>query len=201
VKFPKTVEAASAEEAVTAAERMGFPVVLKAILPGVLHKSDVGAVELGLANGEAVAGAARRIERSVSAKLGSGKVAGYLVAQDVGRQRELFVGIRKDYTCGYVGVLGVGGVYAEAIADTNVCLLPASTQSVELCLSKLRSKTMWTEFRGEPALDPARVAELLNQLATALTAQPQCTAIECNPVMVVGRDLLAVDAVLEYAEG
>jgi hypothetical protein len=59
---------------------------------------------------------------------------------------------------------------------------------------------MWREFRGEPALDHAKVAELLNQLASALAAQPGCTAIECNPVMVVGRDLLAVDAVLEYAE-
>jgi hypothetical protein len=202
VRFPQTVEAKSVEDAITAEERIGFPVVLKAILPGVLHKSDVGAVELGLANGEAVAvaDAARRIEHSVAAMLGAGKVSGYLVAQDLGRQRELFVGIRKDHTCGYVGVLGVGGVYAEAIADTNVCLLPASTESVKLSLSKLRSKTMWGAFRGEPALDPAKLAELLNQLAAALATHPTCTAIECNPVMLVGRDLLAVDAAIEYAE-
>ena len=200
VKFPKTAEARSADEAVLASEQVGFPVVLKGILPGVLHKSDLGAVKIGLADAQAVAGAARDIERSVSSRPGLGKVAGFLVAQDLGRQRELFVGIRKDHTCGHVGMLGVGGIYAEAIVDTNVCLLPASTQSVELCLGKLRSKAMWSAFRGEPALDPARVADLLNQLAGALAAQPGCTAIECNPVMVVGRDLLAVDAVLEYAE-
>ncbi len=201
VKFPKTAEANSADEAAVAAEGIGFPVVLKGILPGVLHKSDLGAVKIGLADGPAVAGAARDIARSVSSRLGSGKVVGYLIAQDLGRQRELFVGIRKDHGCGYVGVLGVGGIYAEAIADTNVCLLPASAQSVGLCLSKLRSKTMWSEFRGAPALDHAKLAELLSQLAAALAAQPGCTAIECNPVLVVGSELLAVDAVLEYAEG
>jgi len=200
VKFPKTSEVKSIDQAAQAAEKIGFPVVLKGILPGVLHKSDLGAVKTGLADAEAVAKAAKDIERSVSSKLGAGKVAGYLIAQDLGRQRELFVGIRNDHTCGYVGVLGVGGVYAEAIADTNVCTLPASAQSVALCLSKLRSRKMWDEFRGEPALDHAKVAELLNQLMNALAAQAGCTTIECNPVMVVGRDLLAVDAVFEYAE-
>ena len=200
VKFPKTSEVKSVDQAAQAAEKIGFPVVLKGILPGVLHKSDLGAVKTGLADADAVAKAAKDIERSVSAKLGAGKIAGYLIAQDLGRQRELFVGIRNDHTCGYVGVLGVGGVYAEAIADTNVCTLPASAQSVALCLSKLRSRKMWDEFRGEPALDHAKVAELLNQLMNALAAQAGCTTIECNPVMVVGRDLLAVDAVLEYAE-
>ncbi|MEO3999412.1 acetate--CoA ligase family protein [Mesorhizobium sp. CAU 1732] len=201
VKFPKTAEVGTAEEAVAAAQDIGFPVVLKAVLPGVLHKTDVGAVKTGLGDAAAVASAARDIEQSVSSKLGSGRLSGYLVAQDLGRQRELFVGVRKDHAFGSIGVLGVGGVYAEAFADTNVCLLPASPQSVELCLSKLRSNRMWGDFRGAPALDRTKIAEVLNQLASALDAQDGCTAIECNPVMAVGQDLLAVDAVIEYLEG
>lgn len=200
VSFPKSAVTASADDAVRAAETMGFPVVLKAILPGLQHKSDVGAVKLGLFDARMVAQAVQDVERSVSAKLGTGKVMGYLVIQDLGRPREFFVGVRKDFTCGQVGVLGVGGVYAEAIADTNVCLLPASAQSVALCISKLRSKSMWGDFRGEPGLDHAAVANLLNRLAGALGAHPGCTAIECNPVMVMGRDLIAVDAAFEYAE-
>lgn len=200
VKFPKTAEVGTAEQAAAAAQDIGFPVVLKAVLPGVLHKSDVGAVKTGLGDAAAVAAAAREIERSVSSKLGPGKLSGYLVAQDLGRQRELFVGVRKDHAFGSIGVLGVGGVYAEALADTNVCLLPASPRSVELCLGRLRSNRMWSDFRGAPALDHLRVAEVLNQLAGALDAQDGCTAIECNPVMAVGRDLLAVDAVVEYEE-
>lgn len=201
VKFPKTAEVSTAEEVVAAAQDIGFPVVLKAVLPGVLHKTDVGAVKTGLGDAAAVVAAARDIEQSVSSKLGSGKLSGYLVAQDLGRQRELFVGVRKDHAFGSIGVLGVGGVYAEAFADTNVCLLPASPQSVELCLSKLRSNRMWGDFRGAPALDRAKIAEVLNQLASALDTQDGCTAIECNPVMAVGQDLLAVDAVIEYLEG
>jgi acetyltransferase len=199
VKFPSTAEVKSADEAAQAAEKIGFPVVLKAVLPGVLHKSDVGGVKTGLGDADAVRAAARSVEQSVSAKLGSGKLAGYLVAQDLGRQRELFVGVRRDHSLGSIGVLGVGGVYAEAIGDTSVCLLPATADSVKLCLSKLRSRTMWGSFRGEPEVDPAKVADVLNQLGSALESQPDCTAIECNPVMPVGRDLLAVDAAMEFA--
>jgi len=200
VKFPATAEVGSAEEAAQAADKIGYPIVLKAVLPGVLHKSDVGGVKTGLADADAVKKAVQDIERSVSSRLGAGKLAGYLVAKDLGRQRELFVGVRKDHAFGSVGVLGVGGVYAEAIGDTSVCILPATAGSVELCLSKLRSKSMWGAFRGAPAVDPAKVADVLNQLASALDSQDGCTAIECNPVMTVGDDLLAVDAVLEYTE-
>lgn len=201
VRFPRTVEVMTADQAVAASEDIGYPVVLKAVLPQMLHKSDVGAVKTGLGDAAAVAAAAREIERSVVSKLGQDRMSGYLVAQDLGRQRELFVGVRKDRAFGSIGVLGVGGVYAEALADTNVCLLPASSRSVELCLGKLRSKRMWSDFRGAPALDFGKVAEVLNQLAGALDAQEDCTAIECNPVMTVGRDLMAVDAAVEYAEG
>lgn len=199
VSFPAAAEAASVDEAVLSASRTGFPVVLKAVLPGVLHKSDIGAVKTGLADADAVRRAAEEIQRNVSSKLGADRLAGYLVARDLGRQRELFVGVRKDYTLGSVGVLGVGGIYAEAIGDTSVCLLPATPDSVERCLNKLRSKQMWEDFRGASALDHARVADILNQLADALASQEAYTAIECNPVMVLEDELVAVDAAIEYA--
>ena len=133
-------------------------------------------------------------------QLGAGNLSGFLVAQDLGRQRELFVGVRRDHAFGSIGVLGVGGVYAEALADTNVCLLPASAQSVASCLDRLRSSRMWGGFRGMPALDHAGVADMLNRLAAALHAEEGCAAIECNPVMVVGRDLVAVDAAMDFAK-
>jgi acetyltransferase len=199
VSFPATAEVRTVEDAVRSASEIGFPVVLKAMLPGVLHKSDIGGVKTGLADAEAVRKAAQEIERNVSSSLGPDKLAGYLVARDLGRQRELFVGVRKDHTLGSVGVLGVGGVYAEAIGDTSVCLLPATADSVERCLNRLRSKAMWEDFRGASALDHSRVADVLNRLAGALASQEACTTIECNPVMVVGDELLAVDAAMEYA--
>jgi acetate---CoA ligase (ADP-forming) len=200
VKFPRAVEVKSPHETIAAAEEVGFPVVLKGIIPGVLHKSDVGGVAVSLGDRESVAMAAQKMEKQVASKLGASALTGYLVTQDLGRRRELFVGVRKDHTFGSIGVLGVGGVYAEAIGDTSVCLLPATAQSVSACLSKLRSHHMWDEFRGDPELDRYEVAKLLNQLAGALNSQEGCTAIECNPVMVVGHDLIAVDAAFEYSE-
>ncbi|WP_244546613.1 acetate--CoA ligase family protein [Bosea sp. OK403] len=199
IRFPKLELCQTGDEAAVAAKRIGFPVVLKAVLPGVMHKSDVGGVAVGLSSSAAVSEAATTMTGHVTAALGAGRQDGFLVSEDLGKRRELFVGVRKDSLMGAIGLVGFGGVYAEAVNDTAICLLPATPARVAACLERLQSKSMWTEFRGEPAVAPAKIAALLNALDRALAAD-RLTAIECNPVMIVGGDLIAVDAAIETTE-
>ncbi|MDM9558751.1 acetate--CoA ligase family protein [Bordetella petrii] len=196
VKVPEVLTASDADQAVAMAERLGYPVVLKAVLPGVAHKSDVGGVRTGLGDATAVRRAADDISRNVAQALGSRALAGLMVASDLGRRRELIVGVRRDVSLRTLGLVGLGGVLAEALNDVAVCLLPATPQRVERALARLKSARAWAAFRGEPAVPADAIAALLNQLQAALLSDPAIASVECNPVMVIGDRVVPVDAAI-----
>ncbi|WP_439668870.1 Protein SucC2 [Cupriavidus necator] len=200
VKLPEVLTAESPETAVAQAERIGYPVVVKAILPGVAHKSDIGGVRTGLGDAGAVRDAARAISHSVSQALGAAALDGFTVTRDLGRRRELIVGVRRDVSLASLGLIGLGGVLTEAFNDVAVVLLPATPERVSRALARLTSARAWGEFRGEPAVPADALADLLNQLDAALGSDPVIDSVECNPVMVVGRELVPVDAAITITE-
>lgn len=196
VKLPVVLTADSPEAAAEASERIGYPAVVKAILPGVAHKSDLGGVRTGLGDARAVQEAARGISASVAQAPGAHTLQGFTVTRDFGRRRELIVGVRRDVSLVSLGIVGLGGVLTEALDDVAVVLLPATPARVARALARLTSARAWGEFRGEPAVPPGPLADLLNQLNAALCSDPAIESVECNPVMVVGRDLIPVDAAI-----
>lgn len=196
VKTPEVLTAASPEEAAGLADTLGYPVVLKAVLPGVAHKSDVGGVRTGLGDAGAVRQAADGMAASVSRALGPRALAGFMVTRDLGRRRELIVGVRRDVSLNTLGIVGLGGVLTEALDDVAVCLLPATPQRVERALGRLKSARAWGAFRGEAAVPADAVATLLNQLQAALLSDPAIESVECNPVMVVNDQVVPVDAAI-----
>ncbi len=196
VTLPEVLMAETPEGAAAHAERIGYPVVVKAILPGVAHKSDVGGVRTGLGDAAAVRDAAQSIAQKVAQACGPDALAGFTVMRDFGRRRELIAGVRRDPSLTTLGLVGLGGVLAEAFNDVAVVLLPATPERVSRALARLNSASAWGEFRGELAVDAGALATLLNQLDAALSSDPVIDSIECNPVMVVGRDLVPVDAAI-----
>ncbi|BAN26707.1 succinyl-CoA ligase subunit beta [Caballeronia insecticola] len=200
VKLPTVLTADSPEAAAAASERIGYPVVVKAILPGVAHKSDIGGVRTGLGDAATVLDAARRIAISVSDAPGAPVLDGFTVTRDFGRRRELIVGVRRDVSLVSLGIVGLGGVLTEALDDVAVVLLPATPARVARALSRLTSARAWGAFRGEPEVSPGALADLLNQLDAALRSDPAIDSVECNPVMVVGRELVPVDAAIAVTD-
>jgi acyl-CoA synthetase (NDP forming) len=196
VALPEVLTAATADLLAAHADTLGYPVVVKAILPGVAHKSDVGGVRTGLGDNGAVRQAVAGITGSVAQALGEGALAGFLVTKDLGRRRELIVGVRRDVSLGTLGIVGLGGVLTEALDDVAVCLLPATPARVRRALGRLHSARAWGAFRGEPEVPAAAVANLLNRLRAALLSDPMIESVECNPAMVVGGDVVPVDAAI-----
>jgi acyl-CoA synthetase (NDP forming) len=199
VTFPASEEVEAADAA-GAAARIGFPVVVKAILDGVEHKSELGAVRLGLGSESGVRDAVAEIEASVRGLAPAAWTGRFLITRDLGRRRELLVGVTRDISLGVAGLIGQGGVYAEGIADTTVVPLPATAASVMRALATLRSKAVWGAFRGEPALDADALAGLLNSLGRALAAAGDAESIECNPCLVVDGQPVPVDASISFPE-
>jgi len=196
VQTPEALTAQTPAEAAALADRLGYPVVLKGVLPGVAHKSDVGGVRTGLGDSGSLLRAAEQMAADVERALGAGALAGYMVTRDLGRRRELIVGVRRDVSLDTLGLIGLGGVLTEALDDVAVCLLPATPQRVERALSRLKSARAWGAFRGEPAVPAQAVADLLNRLQSALLSDDAIDSVECNPVMVVDERVIPVDAAI-----
>jgi acyl-CoA synthetase (NDP forming) len=187
VPFARARRAAQLDEVLAAARELGFPVVLKAL--GSVHKSDVGAVRLGIRSEAdleaAFAEMAPRLKPpEFSVEQMASKVDGL----------ELLVGVRRDKSFGPVLLVGVGGLYAELVYDVAVALAPISPGVGERLFRSLRAAPMLSGARGRPPLDvpaAARVAVVLSQLAAE---RPDIAEIEINPLLA-GRDgVVALDA-------
>lgn len=190
-------EAADLEEARALAERLGFPLAVKGLSADLLHKTEAGAVRLGIDRAAALDEVCRelflrfarlRIERMVE-----GAVA------------ELLLGFRRDPVLGPFLLLGAGGIFAELFADRVALPLPLAPSDVERALVRLRIFPLLRGYRGKPPGDVAAVTRTVWAFARFLEARlERLVEAEINPLLVLpeGRGCVAVDAFLRIvAEG
>ncbi len=184
--------AANTEEAVAAAERIGYPVVLKGLGPDLLHKSEMGIVFVNLDSPEQVRHAAEQITAR-----GGNRIEGLLVQPFIAARRELMAGMVRDPQFGPIIMFGLGGVLAEALADTTCRLLPLSVADAREMVTDLRSAALLGAFRGEPAVDREGLADLILKLGELAQTCPDIAEIDLNPLLVApdGR-IKAVDALI-----
>jgi acetyl-CoA synthetase (ADP-forming) len=189
---------ATAAEAATAAETIGFPVVVKLCGDAIAHKTERGLVRLGLATRDSVAeAAADLLARAVP---GDGEVA-LLVAPMVRGTRELIAGATRDAQFGPCVMLGVGGVLAEAIADVQIRLAPIDELDAHEMIEQLATQQLLGEFRGEPAVDRAALTAVLLGLSSIISSDGTVAAVDLNPLVVAPDDgrPVAVDALIELS--
>ena len=197
IEMPVQAVSASVAGTALAAERIGFPVVLKAVGASQLHKSDGGGVRLGLADPGAVLAAAQEMGSRI------GNLDGFLVQAMVRPGTELVVGVKRDALFGPVVVAGLGGIWVEALEDVAVRLAPVTLAAAVDMLMSLRGARVLTGFRGAPPVDLDRVAELIVALGRLATLSPMVAEVDLNPVIAGADGVLAVDArvVVEDAVG
>jgi acyl-CoA synthetase (NDP forming) len=190
--YPAARRVGSAEEAAAAAEALGVPVALKAV--GPLHKSDAGAVVLGLEDRGAVARAAEDmlVRLAVPAL-----VVEAMAPVDAGV--ELLVGCRRDRDFGPMLLVGIGGLYAEILGDVVMTPAPADAGHVEELLLGLRGAGLLTGARGRTALDLAAAAAAAAALSRFAATEPEVAEVEVNPLLVTAAGALALDARLVWA--
>lgn len=185
--FPAARAVASAEEAAVAASELGFPVALKAT--GLLHKSDSGGVALGLADADAV----RATFAVMAAKGLPGPYAVEAMAATAAGV-ELLVGCRRDPRFGPVLLVGLGGVYAELLAEKALALAPTEPATVERLLGQLRGGKLLSGLRGRPAIDLGAAAAAAAAVSRVAAENPWIEAIEVNPLLARADGAIALDA-------
>jgi acyl-CoA synthetase (NDP forming) len=182
----------SAREAVKAAAELGGSVAVKAIVPGLVHKSDRGAVVLNLGGQDAVSLAAAGMVEELTAA--GHPPTGFVVQRMVTDGVEMIVGLVQDPSFGPVLACGAGGTTAELIQDVAVRLTPLSERDPAEMVRELSTYPMLTGYRGTPPCNVAALEEILRRLATLAEDLPQVIEMDCNPVKVSQIDATIVDA-------
>jgi acetate---CoA ligase (ADP-forming) len=175
--------------AAEAARSLGFPVVLKAVGPQILHKTEVGGVRLNLADEAAV----ERSARSLKKRLGS-DLTDFLVQTMVPGGVEVIAGVTHDPTFGPLVLYGSGGTLVELLGDVAFRLPPLTDADVDAMLEEVRGTALLRGYRGAPAMDEAAVKDLLWRLSALAEACPEVREMDLNPVKVLPRGVRVVDA-------
>jgi acetyltransferase len=196
VPTARTLVAGSESDAVAAAREIGFPVVLKVLSPDIAHKTDVGGVELGLADEAAVRAAFDRITGRVERLRPAATIRGVTVQEMIqdGPGHELIVGAKKDATFGSVLLVGTGGIAAEVLNDRVLELPPLNESLARRMLERLRGWPLLCGYRGRPGVHLDRLIEALIRFSYLVADLPEIAEIEVNPLLASERRVIALDA-------
>lgn len=177
VPFPAGRVVHTRDDVVAAVSALAFPVVLKSL--GLLHKSDLGGVVLGLADeAELLAAYDDMQERLAPPACTVEEMADHADAV------ELIVGVRQDARFGPVAMVGLGGVYTEVMHDVESALAPLSAETAAGLLRRLRGASLLAGARGRPQVDVAAAASVIATVTGVAAAHPELVDVEVNPLLV-----------------
>ena len=182
-----------------AAAELGFPVVLKAFGEALVHKSELGAVALGLGDAGALAAAVAAMASRLTAA--GVHPDGYLLQRQIAGGREAILGVTRDPVIGPLVMAGLGGVAVEVWHDVAFRVAPIAEADARAMVAELRGAPLLGAFRGRPAGDVAALERALVRLAALAAAYPEIAECDVNPLLVLdqGQGCIAVDARIRLA--
>jgi acyl-CoA synthetase (NDP forming) len=189
-----TTIARTEDDAAAAAAQAGYPVALKAEVPGLEHKTDAGAVLLELATEAGV----RSGYRQLAGRFGS-HLAGVAVQPMIAGGPEVMVGVKDDQMFGPLVVFGLGGVATEVLADHAARLAPLTEADADTLVNSVRSAPLLHGHRGAPAADLAALRDVLLRVSRLTDDLPEITELDLNPVIARTDSAVAVDARIRVA--
>jgi len=193
--MPQSIVAGNLDEAVQAAESIGYPVVLKVVSKDIIHKSDAGGVALDLQNKEEVIDAYQAVLRACRVYKHDAKIEGMEVAEMVRSGVETIIGARQDRSFGPTVMVGLGGIYVEVMKDVTFRAAPVDQAMALEMIADLRSFPLLLGVRGEKRKDIEAVADVIVTLSHLIDQCRDITDIEINPLVAydVGEGAKAVD--------
>ena len=194
IPIPEQRLVSSADEAVGAAEELGYPVALKLCGRGIAHKTERDLVRLDVGGAEEVRDQAGQL---LAQRRPEESDAGVLVQAMVSGRRELIAGLLRDPQFGPCVMFGLGGVFAELVKDVAFAVAPLEQHDAEDLIHALRHSKILEAFRGEPEADIAKLAHILEALGRIGEARPDVLSIDVNPLILSGSEPVIVDALVE----
>lgn len=185
--------ARTADEAVALATRIGLPVVLKIVSPQIIHKTDVGGVQIGISSPEEVRMAYTAIESSVRQAAPDATIDGILVQRMLQGGRELIAGIVRDPSFGPLVMFGLGGVLVEVLRDVVFRVAPFHLAEAVAMVNGIRGSRILDAIRGMPAADRTAIELVLLRLSLLATDFPEIEEVDINPLLASSTGAIAAD--------
>jgi acetyltransferase len=184
------------DEAVRAAEAIGYPVVLKIVSPDIPHKIDVGGVRLRLASEADVRRAYQEVLAALGAARPSARPQGVLVQQMITGGKETILGMKRDPHFGPLLLFGLGGTYVEVFKDVTVRIAPITEPDAHQMFQQLKSFQILSGYRGEPPSDLEAISDCLERLSQLALDFPSIHELDINPLVVFaqGKGAGVIDA-------
>ena len=195
IPTPRSIIARNLDAAVNAAEKIGYPVVMKVVSKDILHKSDAGGVALDLDDKDEVIDAYQAILRSCHAYNPQAVIQGVEVAEMVPAGVETIIGARRDPSFGPIVMFGLGGIYVEVMRDVSFRAAPINRRTAHAMIGEIRSYPLLLGVRGEKRKDIDAIADVAIRLGALVDRIRDITDIEINPLVVYehGKGVKAVD--------
>ena len=181
--------AANAEESVTSAADIGYPVVVKADAPSILHKSDLGGVAVDLTDADAVRAAVDKMQQQFSKDNPR-----FLVQKYLPGGLELIMGAKAEEGLGHALMFGLGGIFVEIMKDVVFNLTPVSAGEAQQMLAAIKGAAMLEGVRGQKGVNKDLLIEIIQRLSQLLTDLPEIQEMDLNPLMAFEDQVVVVDA-------
>jgi acetyltransferase len=188
--------AATAEEAVECAEKIGYPVAMKVSSPDIIHKSDIGGVKLGLGSPEMVRDAFDLMMLRIRQRVPDARIEGVYLEKMCRRGREIILGMTRDPQFGPMLMFGLGGIFVEVMKDVTFHIAPITHDEAMQMLESTKSFALLKGVRGQASVDLPAIAFGLQRISQLVTDFPQIMEMDINPFIVgeIGGESVAADA-------
>jgi acetyl-CoA synthetase (ADP-forming) len=190
----KVIPTKSEEEALDAAQTIGFPVVLKIISPQILHKSDLGGVIIGINDESELISSYRKIIGNVRERMPEADITGVLVQEMVPHDTEVIVGSTYDPTFGPTIMFGVGGIFVEILEDVSFRLIPITEEDAWEMVNEIKAYKILDGVRGNPPVNKKSIIDVLLKTSTMVGECPEIRELDLNPIMASSDGVIIVDA-------
>ena len=194
IEVPQEGLATSADEAVSLAEDIGYPVVLKIVSPDILHKTEAKGVLVGLDTADEVSSGYDTIIENANAYKADANITGVQVQRMLPEGQEVLIGAISDPSFGPVVTFGLGGILVEVLRDVTFRLAPTKADDALAMVDGIKTAEVLRGVRGRPGVDRQALAEMIQRVSELVTDFPEITEVDLNPVLAQEDGAIAVDA-------
>lgn len=194
ITVPRHAVVHTADEAVKAAESIGYPCVAKVLSPAITHKSDAGGVQTGIHTPEELTAAIETIRKNIHERAPDAAITGFVIEEQAPPGLELYIGGKRDPAFGPVITFGTGGTLVELEHDISMRVAPVSGEEAAGMIRSIRHYPQIAGYRGTAPLDEAALTGAIQKISILFTSRPDVAELDINPIILYTDGICAVDA-------